>query len=101
RHDTISRRFENEAKVISQLRHPNTVKLIDYHRTDDNELCIVTELLQGTSLRDLLNRGALPIDRALRIASQVCGSLAEAHDIAVAHRDLKPENIFLDRVGEE
>jgi serine/threonine protein kinase len=99
--DVIVRRFENEARIISQLRHPNTIRLYDCQRMKNGSLFIVTEFLHGQSLFRLLRNGPLEIDRAVRIIDQICGSLSEAHAAGVIHRDLKPENIFLDHVGKE
>lgn len=95
-------RFENEARAISRLRHPNTLRLYDVRRTDEGDLFIVTELLSGMPLSRLLSdQGRIPAERALKILDQVCRSLAEAHGAGIIHRDLKPENVFLDRVGSE
>lgn len=94
------RRFENEARAISLLRHPNTIRLFDFQRTRGGDLFIVTELLSGSSVRRILGElGPLPVDQALWIVDQICGSLAEAHAAGIIHRDLKPENVFVERVG--
>jgi serine/threonine protein kinase len=100
--DLAVRRFENEATAISRLRHPNTLRLYDCQRTPDGDLYIVTELLTGSPLSDVLKRELrLPIHRAVRTLDEVCRSLAEAHAAGIVHRDLKPPNIFLDRIGNE
>ena len=97
--DEARRRFEREARVVSGLRHPNTVTLYDFGVTDDGLAYMVMELLQGETLAaEIAREGRLATDRALRIAEQVCGSLAEAHRVGVVHRDLKPDNVFLDRL---
>lgn len=94
--------FENEAKIISQLRHPNTLRLYDCLRTPDGEFLIVTELLTGAPLAKILaSKGRLATDLACRIIDGVLGSLAEAHAAGIVHRDLKPENVFIDRVRTE
>jgi serine/threonine-protein kinase len=102
-HDAgVIRRFENESKIISRLRHPNTLRLYDCRTTADGEVFIVTELLSGRPLSAVLEEGErLPADRAVRILDAVCGSLSEAHAAGIVHRDLKPQNIFIDRVGNE
>lgn len=89
-------RFESEAKIISKLSHPNTLKLIDYGRTDDGMLYLVTELLEGRPLSRVIREEA-PLDprRVLKLMREVCLSLAEAHERGIVHRDLKPANIFL------
>jgi serine/threonine-protein kinase len=92
-------RFEVEARVISRLRHPNTIKLFDVGRTEDGRLFIVTELLEGEPLHRLIKRGELSPMRAIRIVSQVAESLAEAHAAGIVHRDLKPQNLIVDDVG--
>jgi serine/threonine-protein kinase len=97
--ENIVGRFVNEAKIISQLRHPNTLRLYDYQRMPNGGFFIVTEYLQGESLQALLSRGPLGLERALHISEQICGSLSEAHAAGIVHRDLKPANIFLDRVA--
>ena len=97
--DDVVRRFENEAKIISSLRHPNTLKLIDYGRTDDGQLFVVTEFLDGQPLDALLAAGPISERRTVQVLEQVCASLAEAHEQGVVHRDLKPGNLFLENVG--
>jgi serine/threonine protein kinase len=96
--ETAVARFVNEARIISQLRHPNTIRLYDYQRMPNKSFFIVTEFLQGGSLQDAIT-GPMGIDRVLGIAEQICGSLSEAHEAGIIHRDLKPANIFLDRVA--
>src|SRR5438105_10477235 len=87
-------RFEQEARAASALNHPNilTVHDIGIH---EGRPYLVTELLGGTSLRDLLGRGPLPVDRAVDYARQLASGLAAAHDRGIIHRDIKPENIFV------
>ena len=93
-------RFKQEALSVSRLRHPNTITVYDYGRTDDGLLFIAMELLGGQSLFDLLSRHRrLSLNRTLHIMTQVCGAVAEAHQLGVVHRDLKPENIQIDSVG--
>ena len=99
--DTVLRRFTLEALAVSRLRHPNTIQIFDYGQTPEGDPYIAMELLEGTTLYDLLRtERPLPIRRALRIMGQVGQSLAEAHGKEVVHRDLKPENIFLVTVGD-
>jgi eukaryotic-like serine/threonine-protein kinase len=98
--ESLVKRFENEARAVSQLRHPNTVRLYDWQRTPSGELFIVTELMSGVPLsRVLVSDGRIAIERALRITEAVCRSLSEAHGAGIIHRDLKPENVFIDHVG--
>ncbi len=89
-------RFNREAEIISQLEHPNIVRILDFDTTEQGEPYIVMELLKGESLSDRLEReGCLPIVDAARIAQQVASGLFAAHQASIVHRDLKPANIFL------
>jgi serine/threonine-protein kinase len=90
------KRFHNEARAASRLDHPNTVRLIDFGQTKEGLLFIAMEFLHGKSLRQEIDRvGRLPPNRVLRIMSQVCASLSEAHNQGIIHRDIKPDNIYL------
>ena len=97
------RRFEQEAKAISKMQHPNTVTIYDYGRIEEEDgerLFIVMEYLKGSTLTQVLRKeSALLGLRAARILRQVCASLADAHGAGIIHRDLKPDNIFLTEVG--
>lgn len=95
----LVKRFQNEARIISKLRHPNTLKLIDFGRTPDGRLYIVTELLLGKPLDAVLADGPLSDRATLEIGAQICNSLIEAHEQGIIHRDLKPENVFIEQVG--
>ncbi|MGF1509192.1 MAG: protein kinase [Myxococcota bacterium] len=105
--DEISvRRFEQEARAISRMQHPNTVTIYDFGRTEDDQgterLYIVMEYLKGRTLTQVLRAdGQLAGPRASRIVRQVCASLADAHGAGIVHRDLKPDNIFLTEVGSD
>lgn len=96
-HDpTTVARFEREALTISQLRHPNTVTVFDYGRTEDGFLFLAMEMLDGVTLSDLIkSTGPLPPRQAVHIAAQICRSLNEAHHAGIVHRDIKPDNIIL------
>ena len=90
------KRFCQEARACSLLRHYNTIKVHDFGVTDSGYPYIVMELLEGQPLNRVLREsGALPAPRAARIALQVCRSLDEAHECGLVHRDLKPANIFV------
>ena len=97
------KRFEQEAKAISRMQHPNTVTIYDFGKTseeDDERLYIVMEYLRGQTLTQVLRAdGQLTSGRAARIMRQVCASLGDAHAAGIIHRDLKPDNIFLTEVG--
>jgi tRNA A-37 threonylcarbamoyl transferase component Bud32 len=95
-------RFQREAMAGARLQHPNVVGVLDFGTRDDGGMFLVMELLQGDSLRDLLDRETrLPWPRAVHIARQVLRGLAHAHDQGVIHRDIKPENIHLSHDGED
>lgn len=93
-HETIAR-FWNEAEALRRMNHPNVLVLLDAGVADDGVPYLVTELLTGETLRDLLDReGALPPERAMRLLGPAAHALHHAHLAGVVHRDLKPENIF-------
>jgi len=93
------KRFINEARILSQLRHPNTVSCIDTGQMDNGRLFIVMEFVHGGTLRDLMDQGRLSQSAALRITRQILQSLSEAHAQGIIHRDLKPANVLLDEVA--
>jgi serine/threonine protein kinase len=97
----LTSRFRREARAMSQLTHPNTVKVFTYGELEDGSLYIVMELLEGRNLNQAVRReGPIPAERAIPILIQVCAALHEAHTMGIVHRDLKPENIFLCNQGE-
>jgi len=87
-------RFEREAEILRRLAHPNIVRLLALE-VSRGERQIVMEYVSGGSLRDLLSRGRLPLQRTLALAVELSDALARAHHLNVIHRDLKPENILL------
>jgi len=95
------KRFLREARAASKLAHPNTITVYDFGQSNDGLLYLVMEKLTGRPLADILDaEGALPVQRAVHILSQICDSLSEAHKNGITHRDLKPENIFIEeKVG--
>lgn len=95
----VVRRFEQEAKIIAQLSHPNTIKLFDCGRLSGGAFFLVTELLEGRPLSAVLEGGPIDSARTLRLVVQVCESLCEAHARGIVHRDLKPANVFVQEVG--
>jgi serine/threonine protein kinase len=91
-------RFELEAQATAALNHPNIVSIF-HVRQHDGSPYIVTELLQGETLRDRLRRGPMRPREACDCAVDVARGLAAAHDAGIVHRDLKPENLFLTKDG--
>ncbi len=92
-------RFEREARATARLNHPNCVALVDYG-IEDNAPFLVMEYVEGQTLADLLDHGALLPPRAVRITSQVLAGLSHAHERGILHRDLKPANVMIiDAVG--
>lgn len=91
-------RFEQEARTIAALNHPNILGIHDIG-THAGAPFLVSELLDGTSLRETLDAGPLPVRRTIEYALGIAQGLAAAHEKAVIHRDLKPENIFITRDG--
>ena len=96
--DTQSRHFDREARTASLLNHPNVVTIYDVGREADVQY-IATELVEGETLRERLDRGPLTIMEAIDIASAAASALAAAHEAWLVHRDIKPENIAIRKDG--
>ncbi|HXJ86081.1 MAG TPA: protein kinase [Candidatus Binatia bacterium] len=92
------RRFETEARAVAALNHPNILSLHDIG-TYEGVPYLVSECLEGQSLRQELSSGALPQRHAVEYGMQIAQGLASAHDAGIVHRDFKPENIFITRDG--
>ncbi len=92
------RRFEQEARVLGALSHPNLLAIHDVGSQNGTHY-LVSELLDGESLRQRLLEGALPVRKAMDLGIQIAKGLAAAHEKGIAHRDIKPDNIFLTRDG--
>ena len=92
------RRFEQEARAAGVLNHPNILAIHDIG-SHDGAPYVVSELLEGETLRERMGGSALPPRKALEIAVQIARGLAAAHDRGIVHRDLKPENLFVTRDG--
>lgn len=91
-------RFEREAMLVSQLEHPNTIRVYDYGVTSDGLFYFVMEYINGQSLRELVRSdGAISPARTVFLLQQMCLSLREAHNAGLVHRDLKPDNIMVCR----
>ena len=92
------RRFEQEARAVAALNHPNILAIHDIGQQDGSPF-LVSELLEGESLRAALDGGALTQRKTLEYGVQIAHGLAAAHDKGIVHRDLKPENIFITKDG--
>jgi serine/threonine protein kinase len=93
-HQEFNVRFEREARAISSLNHPNICTLYDIGPN-----YLVMELLEGDTIAARLQNGPLPVEQALRFATQITAALAAAHERGVVHRDLNPGNIILTKPG--
>jgi serine/threonine protein kinase/Tol biopolymer transport system component len=90
------RRFEQEARSIAALSHPNILGIHDIG-THEGAPFLVSEFLEGQTLREKLESGPLPVRRAIEYALGIAQGLAAAHEKGIVHRDLKPENVFITR----
>jgi serine/threonine protein kinase/tetratricopeptide (TPR) repeat protein len=93
-----SGRFEREARAVASLSHPNILSIHDFGN-HEGTLFVVTELLEGSTLREMLRNAALGWRRAVEIGAEIAEGLAAAHAKLIVHRDLKPENIFVTKDG--
>jgi serine/threonine-protein kinase len=95
-------RFSREVRALAGLKHPNTVRVLDWGVTEDALWYYAMELLHGANLYAVVVReGALPPTRVLLLARQMLGALGEAHGKGIVHRDIKPHNVFVARSGAE
>jgi serine/threonine protein kinase len=91
-------RFALEARSASALNHPNIVTIFEVGRAETSPY-LAMELIDGWTLRQLLDEGPLPVKKVLEIATQIASGLAKAHQAGIVHRDLKPENIMISQDG--
>src|SRR5256885_4695591 len=91
-------RFAQEARAAAALNHPNILAIYDIGESK-NAPYVVSELLEGETLRERLRTGALSTRRTIEYGLQVARGLAAAHDKGIVHRDLKPENLFITADG--
>src|SRR3981081_2343586 len=92
------RRFEQEALATAALNHPNILAVFDIG-TYQSSRYVVSEMLEGETLRDRLRGGSIAVRKALDYALQIAHGLAAAHEKGIIHRDLKPENLFITKDG--
>jgi len=95
---TAVRRFMTEAQSIAALNHPNIVQVYDYGR-DKTGPFLILEYVDGKSLLERCQEGAIPLEEAVDLTCQVCDGLGKAHDADIIHRDLKPANVLLTKDG--
>ena len=93
-HKDRLRRFQREAELVSALNHPNIVTIFEFGLHDDVHY-ISCEFVEGETLRERLDRGPVPVQEALDVATQIASALNAAHTAGVIHRDIKPENVMI------
>ena len=93
-------RFEREAKISGQLQHPGVVPIHDYGVLQNGEPFISMKLVEGQTLREILDAGSVSHVRLIEIFTQVCQTVAYSHSQSIVHRDLKPSNIMIGSYGE-
>ncbi|HPP46644.1 MAG TPA: serine/threonine-protein kinase, partial [Accumulibacter sp.] len=93
-----NRQLLDEARMVSQLRHPNIVPIFEADE-EEGDLYLVFEYVPGRNLAELIKKGALTADKALPLLRGVLEAIAHAHTAGIIHRDLKPSNILLDEKG--
>jgi serine/threonine protein kinase len=91
-------RFKQEARVLSSLNHHNLLAIFDVGNQNGSHY-LVSELLEGETLRERLDGGPLPLRKAVDYGVQIANGLGAAHEKGVVHRDLKPDNIFITKDG--
>lgn len=94
---THLRRFEQEARAVAALSHPNVCTIHEVIETGEGRHCIVMEYVEGVTLKERIAEGRMKVDEALDVAIQVASALFAAHAAGIVHRDIKPENIMLRR----
>ena len=94
----FAERFEREARMLEELKHPNIVSIYDFGRTDEF-FWLTMELVDGVNLRQAMHTEKFTPQQALEIIPALCSALQYAHENGVYHRDVKPENILLGTSG--
>ena len=96
---TAKARFLQEAQAASALDHPNICTIHEINETEDGQLYLVMAYYEGKTLKERIERGPMPVDDAIDIATQVGKGLAEAHGAGIVHRDIKPTNLLVTTTG--
>jgi serine/threonine protein kinase len=92
----IVARFDREAKAMMALAHEHIVQALNFGRSPDGDICLVMELVQGETLRNLMRRACpFPAHGLIEISRQIGSALTRAHSMGIVHRDLKPENVMV------
>jgi len=98
-HDAEAKaRFEREARAVASLSHPNVIAVHDFGE-EDGTFYVITELLEGSTLRERMLESSVPWRKAVEYGAEIAEGLAAAHARSIVHRDLKPENVFLTNDG--
>ena len=98
-HDAEAKaRFEREARAVASLSHPNVIAVFDFGE-EDGTFYVITELLEGNTLRERILESNVPWRKAVEVGAEIAEGLAAAHARSIVHRDLKPENVFLTSDG--
>ena len=97
--ETLTARFQEEARLIAKVKHPNVVTLFDYGR-DGNCVFLATEFVDGVTLKELLEAGPLPVDIATFVLTEAARGLQAAHKKDILHQDIKPSNLLISHEGE-
>jgi hypothetical protein len=101
-HEEVVERFLNEARAVNHIGSDHIVQIHDFGQTEAGEHFFIMEYLDGRTLAQTLDGGALEVGRALHIGAQIAGALTAAHEADIIHRDLKPDNVMLiRRLGDE
>ena len=99
RDDQAQARFIQEAQAASALDHPNICTIHEIDATPDGQMFIAMAFYDGEPLKDLIDRGAIPVDQAVNIATQIALGLTKAHSAGIVHRDIKPANVMVTKDG--
>jgi serine/threonine-protein kinase len=95
------RRFEQEARLVNKIKHPNIVDVFQFGELPDGRSYFVMEWLEGEPLSARIERGPIPAREAIALLDLICDALEAAHEQGVVHRDLKSDNVFIVKAGRQ